>query len=137
MRGPAEPLKAIEVFHDGREAINIVLGALLGAYLGLIISAHGIGGASYWYLAYFLVGTISFITALNAAADRFHRELFGLAAWYALGCPLGLMIALPAAMALPVDVNILLVTFGVWVFALSFEASTAAVAFVFARIIRK
>ena len=136
MEIPKEPLKPIEVFHDGRESINIVLGALLGGYLGLAVSVKGLGGASYWSLALFLIGSIWFLTAINAAADRFHRELFGLAGWYAAGSIFGFLTAMAAALNLPVDVNIVLITFGVWVFALGFEAATAAIAFVFVRILK-
>ena len=137
MAFPREQLNPVEVFSDAREAINVTLGALLGAYIGLVASASKLEEGMYENLVWFLLGTIWLLSLLNAASDRFHREMFGLAGWYALGAPIGLVLALFAATQLPVDLKLIVVTFAVWIIALSFEAATAGVSFVIKRMFQK
>jgi hypothetical protein len=121
----------LEQHHEGRTAYDLVLGAMLGGYLGLTISEHGLSGGTYFDLGILLVFLGLFVLSLNSFADRFHRRFFWAAFKYAalaLGTGISSLVTAPK---LQVDVGILATILVVWLGFALFECWTAIAAILF------
>ena len=72
-----------ELGAEAREAGNIVIGALIGAYLGLAMTANQ-SQKSYWSLGHLIIDLALYAMAINAFGDRASRFNWPMALWYAL-----------------------------------------------------
>jgi hypothetical protein len=104
----------LEQFNQGKDAYNLVLGAMLGAYLGLTISRSGLSGGSYQELGAMLVCCSLFVAGVNKAGDQVHRG-----GWL-LGLVWGVVSLIPGfvtfkfAERLDLDGGIILTIFSAW-----------------------
>ena len=111
----------LSVFEEAKDSTNVVLGAMLGAYLGLTVSSQKVSGSGYFSLAVLLVGCCFFVTAIVAAGRRMHNGENWKAPIY-----LALSIA-PAWMAiwsagnLKINQGILATILGVWLLLIATE----------------
>ena len=116
---------------EGRTAYDLVLGAMLGGYLGLTISRQGLAEGTYFDLGGLLIWNCLFVLSINASTDRFHRENWFGAGKYAFVALTSAALAVVAGNRLSVDPNILIVIFVVWGIFAAFEVVTASFAFFF------
>ena len=114
---------------EGRTAYDLVLGAMLGGYLGLTISRQGLAEGTYFDLAGLLIWNCLFVLSINASTDRFHRENWFGAGKYAFVALFSAVLAVVAGNRLSVDPYILIVIFVVWAMFGVFEIVTASFAF--------
>jgi hypothetical protein len=122
--GRPEDASPLELFVQGRDSYNVVLGGILGAYLGLTISRNGVTQGSYVALGSLLVLSCWFVYCVNLAGDQFHRGEIKDAAKFLLA---GLVVAglsCFAATGVGVDPYVLVTIFGVWIFFILFEIAT-------------
>jgi hypothetical protein len=114
---------------ESRSAFELVLGAMLGGYLGLTISKNGLTGGDYLDLGKLLALCCFFVLSINSSTDRFHRQNWIWAGGYAVVAVIFATLAARAASPLSVDPQILVTVFVVWGFFAAFEIMTAAYAF--------
>ena len=115
---------AHEMFGEAREAGNVVIGALVGAYLGLAVATDGVGQGKYFALGKIVISLAMFVMSINAVGDRAHRLNFSMAALYAMLALVFGVLAYRSASQLGVDANIVLTALICWVILVSFEIAT-------------
>ena len=118
---------------EGRTAYDLVLGAMLGGYLGLTISRQGLADGTYFDLAGLLIWNCLFVLCINASTDRFHRKNWWGAGRYAFFALASAILAVFAGSRLSVDPNILIVIFIVWMIFATLEIASASFAFLFGK----
>lgn len=110
-----------EMFGEAREAGNVVIGALVGAYLGLAIATDGVAQGKYVALGKIVISLAMFVMSINAVGDRAHRLNFGMAGLYAIMALVFGVLAYRSASQLGVDANIVLTALVCWVILIVFE----------------
>ena len=115
-------------YSDGKDAYNLVLGAMLGGYLGLTISRTGLSGGTYIDLGLLLFACCLFVLSLNNVGDRLHRENNRWAVFFGTLALGNALVAWVTASRIGVDGNILLTIFVVWVVVITMESLSAFMA---------
>jgi hypothetical protein len=115
----------LEMFVQGRDGYNLVLGGMLGAYLGLTISRNGLQSGTYFDLGFLLWLNCVFVVSINNAGDRFHRKEIKYALMFGLSAIFMGMISYFQASRVGVDNKILLTIFIVWGLVILFEVWTS------------
>jgi hypothetical protein len=114
----------LELFTQGRDSYNVVLGGMLGAYLGLTISRNGVTDGSYFSLGELLLFSCWYVYCMNIAGDQFHRGQIKYTILFLIGGLASGGAAYFTASEVGVDHNILLTIFVIWGFLIFFEIGT-------------
>jgi hypothetical protein len=104
---------------------NLVLGAMLGAYLGLTISREGLPAGSAFDLGGTLILCCLTVMSLNAIGDRVARKSYFVASAYTFAAILGVIGTLKTSAQLKVDQTVLVTIFVVWGVVVAFSVLTA------------
>ena len=103
------------LWSENRDSINLVTGAILGAYLGLSISRQGLSEGSQWDLLALIVFTAYTVGALVTFGNRwfFGNRKIAFGSFVSSGIPIWL--SLRSADNLGVDTEIFVTIYLAWV----------------------
>ena len=121
----------LELSRDDQGAVDLVMGSVLGAYLGLTISRQGMEEGQFAALFFLLLVLGWFVFCLNASRDRSHRELHTRGAVYFFLASLGGWAAIQLSSSVGVDPRILTTILAAWFILVLFDLATLWIALLF------
>ena len=121
----------IEQYQQGRSAMDLVLGAAYGAYVGLSVERSGLASGSYFDFATFLFMSYLTVFSVNAYGDRLHRGNLKWAFLYLLFSITGAAVTTGYSVRIGVDWQIIGIILVLWICLTLFETASLGLAYIF------
>jgi hypothetical protein len=121
-------LDANAVWTHSRDSINLVVGAILGAYLGLSISRDGVMQGSYLDLFALITMTAFAVIGIVGAGNNWFARNYKLMIAFLVWLPISAGLSACSATGLGIDAKVLWVIYITWVWLIVMQISAYEVA---------